>query len=271
MKVSGLLAIAICVVVSMGMPAGATVLLDDNFSSYSTGNLSGQTAPNGQTWASLWGVNGAVVASGGNPGQAMGHTSTTDGQNWSQLSLGTTVTSASAENIINFSVEGKLGDFTSTTEDNCAFTIWGDSNKDWVDLNIQQVGTGSGAYTRVFLGRLSVDAAYLNGGAALINYGGVDDHAWIRVWGQIDLGLGKVTVGYDDGTESGSASYTDAAISTMSIDSLWLGPEVKPASLGDNGTYMDNLLVETVVPEPVTLALLAVGGLIAVIRRHRVG
>ena len=263
MKKSKLLFIVFCVAASMVIPAGATVLLDEDFEGYSTGqqadtpktppklylgygtgNLTGHLAPNGEIWASKFKGNADVVASGGKPGKALGHTSTTDAHNRSSLPLGTTVTKYSKENIIKFSVDFKLGDFAQADSNNCDLAIYG--KQDSFDVSLQKVTKGKKSHARVSLGRLMINGKYVNNGIALLVNTKVKGHAWVRIWGQIDLGANKIKVGFYDGSTRKQVSYTNPAIGKMSFDSIWVGPEVKPAKLGDNGTRIDNLRIEAI-------------------------
>ena len=130
MKVSGLLAIIICVVVLVGTLAQAqttTVLIDDDFESYTPGLLIGldgggggisQTSPNGWDWewGNFYGVwADAGVTTGGNGGQAIGPDTLDTGgyvkSDWAKLFLGQAVEPNNHETL-NFSVDLKLGDFS---------------------------------------------------------------------------------------------------------------------------------------------------------------
>ena len=257
--------LTILTIALFAVQAQATVLLDDDFESYSTGLLTGQTAPapSGQTWVAKWGsYNAGVSSGGGNTGQAV--TFNIDGvkQNWSQLPLGTTVTAASAENIINFSVDLTLGSSFGTYSQ-AEFHLMGPSGDNLVDCLLQAKTWELIDGSWVELPMHTSLIANVFGVPFLYEYD-IEDFAWTNIWGQIDLGAGEATVGFDNGTQSAQNTFS---VTVADIDALWLGVEADAIDV-DTGTRVDNIFVEA-VPEPATLAVLAIGGLLALSRRRK--
>ena len=268
MKVLGLTAIMICALFLMGTQVQATVLLDDNFESYSAPlELISVTAPSSPTGEQYYydGPGGwtkaAVVATGGNGGQAIGPNAEGSKYDIGTIPLGTTVTAASAENIVNFSVDLKLGSYSESQSsfrltNNGAWPYAMDAYlayaPDWelVGGNWVQLGPHSKLVVDVF-------------GVNFITEYDIEDFDWMTVSGSINLGTGETTIGFDNGTQSGGNTFT---IATSDINAVMLGVQTAPDEV-DTGQRVDNVFIE-VTPEPATMSLLVLGA-VGLIRRRR--
>ena len=252
MKVSGLLAIMICVVFLMGIQAQAQtkVLIDDDFESYTPGFLidsgSAQTAPNGEDWywqwdgASGW-YNGGVVATGGNGGQAVGPDFDGVKHDWSTLSFGETVAPASLMNNLSFSADLKLGDF-SQTGSQAEFHLQGPWRVNQVSAVLQQKTweeTSPGVWEELPVHTSLIVNAF---GVNFLTEIDIDDFAWTNVWGDINMTTNEVTIGFDNGTESAQNTFT---VDVQELVGVMAGVETSTeAPDTDTGQRVDNIYVE---------------------------
>ncbi len=240
--------------------AQATVVLSDNFDDSTNGALTGQNADTGQTWGA-WGSYAStdVGAAYGRTGKGIGMSN-----DWSdrlnKISLGTTLTGGVAEDVVVLSFDAERG---STGE-------WGAATS--TRQNVRLTDTVSGNFIKVSWGDADATSGWLHKieimGLGLDTQLDAYRSGWLNFELSVNLTTGQTDLTWDNLDNSDGATYD---LGTFDTSAYAFAPNevgVHQRRVAVPTIGMDNLMVST-VPEPATMSLLGIGGLLALVRRRR--
>ena len=260
----------ILVVLAMAGLAQAAVLFSENFDDIADGPLG-----NDANWTTSWpGVSFTVGAAGAKDG-AKGVVHTSGGPESADTTGFTQVLATDTNNVFRASFDGYIGTPEETvTQQDIKITVHGGTavppfdGSNWINVLLSQydpVGAESmGVYANI--GRGKVDGSYVYTSAPL--HDALSYDTWYNLWIEIDHGTGDVSMGWTDGVNSNQVDVQDDAFKGLEPAYVSIYSAIVPT--GDSGSAtvrLDNVLVEA-IPEPATLAVLAIGGLLALLRRR---
>lgn len=258
---------AILIVLAMAGLAQAAVLVSENFDDIPDGSLA-----NDANWTLGWPTNSMTVgAAGGKSGKGVVHTN--GGAESANTTGFTQVLATDPLNVFRLSFDAYIGTPAPTvTQQDVKMVIHGGTavppfdGNNWINVLLSQydpVGAEPmGVY--VDIGRGKVDGAYIYSTAPM--HTAVSYDTWVNLWMEIDHDTGDVSMGWSDGVNSGQFDAQDDAWKGLEPAYASVYTAVVPTS-GLGTLRLDNVLIEA-LPEPATLAVLAIGGALALLRRR---
>ena len=246
----------ILVVLAMAGLAQAAVVFSETFDDLGEGSLLSADA----AWTTGWpGQSLTVNAASGKSGKGATHTGGAESADYASF---TPVTGGDALPIFRISMDAYIGTSAETVTQQDIRILVSDAppltGADDLSINITEATHGD---INVNLAWGTVDGTY----HATTTYDTVFD-TWVNIWLELNLATGALSAGFDDGT-AGSATFTDT---WTLIDFAPASAAVYTAFVGSGAgtTRVDNILIEA-IPEPATLAVLGIGGILALLRRRR--
>ena len=246
----------ILVVLAMAGLAQAAVVFSETFDDLGEGSLLSADA----AWTTGWpGQSLTVNAASGKSGKGATHTGGAESADEHSF---TAVTAADALPIFRISMDAYIGTSAeSVTQQDIRILVseatpW--AGNDHLSMLLTEAPSGT-INVRLAFGTVDETAHAAFTAATVFD-------TWVNIWLELNLATGALSAGFDDGT-AGSATFTDT---WTLIDFAPASAAVYTAFVGSGAgtTRVDNILIEA-IPEPATLAVLGIGGILALLRRRR--